>query len=72
MDELPVHTLIGHENREGELLLCGLNLGYSKEDERQEAAGINRSDTEKSFFSDGEVNDYPFRNRIVSWFSLWG
>ena len=72
MIELPVHTLIGRENREGGLLLCGLNHGYSKEDERQDAAGINRADPHKSFFSDGEVNDYPFRNRIVSWFSLWG
>lgn len=72
MTELPVHTLIGSENREGGLLLCGLNHGYSKEDERQDAAGIDRSDSRKSFFSDGEVNDYPFRNRIVSWFSLWG
>lgn len=72
MAELPVHTLIGRENREGCLLLCGLNHGYSKEDERQDVAGIDRSDPRKSFFSDGEVNDYPFRNRIVSWFSLWG
>lgn len=72
MIELSVHTLIGHENSEGGLLLCGLNHGYSKEDERQDAAGIDRSDSSKSFFSDGEVNNYPFRNRIVSWFSLWG
>jgi hypothetical protein len=49
-----------------------LNHGYSKEDERQDAAGIDRSDPNKSFFSDGAVNDYPFRNRIASWFSLWG
>lgn len=72
IDDLPVHTLIGPYNREGGLLLCGLNHGYSKADERLDAAGIDRSDTNKSFFSDGEVNDYPFRNRIVSWFSLWG
>lgn len=72
MVELPVHTLIGHENREGGLLLCGLNHGYSKEDERKDAAGIDRSDSRKSFFSDGEVNNSHFRNRIVSWFSLWG
>lgn len=70
--ELPVHTLIGRENRKGGLLLCGLNHGYSKNDERQDAAGIDRADKIKSFFSDGEVNNYPFRNRIVSWFSLWG
>jgi hypothetical protein len=72
MNDLPVHTLIGRENRDAGLLLCGLNHGYSKEDERQDAAGIDRSDPRKSFFSDCEVNDYPFRNRIVSWFSLWG
>lgn len=72
MTDLPVHTLIGRENVEGSLLLCGQNHGYSKEDERQDAASIDRSDPRKSFFSDGEVNDYPFRNRIVSWFSLWG
>lgn len=70
--ELPVHTLITEENAEGGLLLCGLNHGYSKEDERLDNAGIDRSDPHKSFFSDSEVNDYPFRNRIVSWFSLWG
>lgn len=72
MNELPVHTLIDLENREGGLLLCGLNHGYSKDDERKDTAGIDRSDPRKSFFSDGEVNDYPFRNRIVSWFLLWG
>jgi len=72
MTELPVHTLIGEENKEGGLLLCGLNHGYSKEDERLDATGIDRSDSHKSFFSDSEVNDYPFRNKIVSWFSLWG
>lgn len=72
MEELPIHTLIFEENREGGLLLCGINHGYSKDDERQDAAGIDRSDSHKSFFSDSEVNDYPFRNRIVSWFELWG
>ena len=72
MTELPVHTLIFDENKDGGLLLCGLNHGYSKEDERLDTSGVDRSDSHKSFFSDSEVNDYPFRNRIVSWFSLWG
>jgi len=72
MEELPVHTLIGNENKNGGLLLCGLNHGYSKEDERQDNAGIDRSDQYKSFFSDKAVNDYPFRNNIVKWFYLWG
>jgi len=72
MTGLPVHTLICDENRDGGLLLCGINHGYSKDDERQDVAGVDRSDSHKSFFSDSEVNDYPFRNRIVSWFRLWG
>ncbi|MDQ3565247.1 MAG: hypothetical protein M3436_14295 [Pseudomonadota bacterium] len=72
MTELPVHMLIGEENREGGLLLCGLNHGYSKDDERRDAAEIDRSAPHTSFFSDSEVNDYAFRNRIVSWFALWG
>lgn len=72
MDTLPVQTLIGPENRSGGLLLCGANHGYSKEDERRDAAGINRADTHKSFFSDADVNNYPFRRNIVTWFSLWG
>jgi len=72
LKELPVHTLIGNENKNGGLLLCGLNHGYSKEDERQDNSGIERSDTHKSFFSDEAVNNYPFRNTIVKWFGLWG
>lgn len=72
MHDLPVHTLIGHENQEGGLLLCGINHGYSKNDERLDSQGIDSADESKSFFSDNDVNDYPFRNRIVTWFSLWG
>ena len=72
MDDLPVHTLIGDENRCGSLLLCGLNHGYSKEDERLDNSGVDRTDEYKSFFSDKLVNNYPFRNTIVNWFSLWG
>lgn len=72
MTGLAVHTLLCDENREGGLLLCGINHGYSKDDESKDEAGIDRSDSHKSFFSDSEVNDYPFRNRIVSWFNLWG
>ena len=72
MEELSVHTLIGDENKTGSLLLCGLNHGYSKEDERQDIEGIDRGNEYKSFFSDKTVNDYPFRNNIVKWFALWG
>ena len=72
MIDLPVHTLITDENKEGCLLICGLNHGYSKDDERKDAAGVDRSGSHKSFFSDMNVNNYEFRNRIVTWFSLWG
>lgn len=70
--DLPVHTLIGPENKSGGLLLCGINHGYSKEDERLDVAGVDRSDPYKSFFSDRAVNDYKYRNTLVKWFSLWG
>jgi len=70
--DLPVHTLIGPENKNGSLLLCGINHGYSKEDERLDAAGVDRSDPYKSFFSDKAVNDYKYRNTLAKWFSLWG
>lgn len=67
-----IHTLIGPENKQGGLLICGINHGYTIEDERKDNAGIDRSDEHKSFFSDMEVNDYPFRNRIATSFELWG
>lgn len=72
MHNLPIHTAITPENQKGSLLLCGLNHGYSKEDERLDEQGIERADTHKSFFSDKTVNDYPFRNIIVGWFDQWG
>jgi hypothetical protein len=72
MKDLPVHTLVSKENIRGSLMLCGLNHGYSKEDERLDDEGFERGDDYKSFFSDSTVNNYPFRNNIVKWFSLWG
>jgi hypothetical protein len=72
MEDLPIHTLISEENKRGSLLLCGLNHGYSKKDEMLDDSGFVQSDNYKSFFSDKAVNDYPFRNNIVKWFSLWG
>jgi hypothetical protein len=72
VDTLPVHTLISTENRLGGLMLCGINHGYSKQDEILDASGVDRADPHKSFFSDKAVNDYRMRNRIVEWFRLWG
>ena len=72
MHDLKVHTLIGPENQGGGLLLCGMNHGFNKKDELLELSGDAKLDAYKSFFSDKEVNDSDFRNRIVTWFSLWG
>lgn len=71
-NDLPVHTLITRENAHGALMLCGINHGYSDNDEKLDAAGIDRLDKYKSFFSDGAVNDYRLRNRLVTWISRWG
>lgn len=70
--DLPVHTRIFADNASGGLLLCGINHGYTKEDERLDSQGVDRSDPFKSFFSDKRVNDYRLRNNIVKWFELWG
>jgi hypothetical protein len=72
MPDLMVHTRIYPENANGGLLLCGVNHGYSKVDGRLDAAGTDRSDKYKSFFSDGAVNDYPFRNNVAKWLGMWG
>ncbi|MDQ7968573.1 MAG: DNA translocase FtsK [Oxalicibacterium faecigallinarum] len=72
IDTLPIHTALFDENRRGSLLLCGINHGYSKQDEALDVSGFDRTDSHKSFFSDKEVNDYRMRNRIAAWFRLWG
>lgn len=70
--DLPIHSALFSENRRDGLLLCGINHGWSKQDERDDAAGVDRFDKKKSFFSDGAVNDYRFRNRVATWLGMWG
>jgi len=70
--ELPIHTKIYLQNSNGGILLCGINHGYSENDKKLDESGANREDPHKSFFSDEEVNDYPFLNNIVKWFSFRG
>lgn len=57
-------TAIFPENQRGGFLICGINWGGSPSKEDQ--AEI------PSFFSDSNINNYPFRNRIRRWFELWG
>ena len=67
-----IHTLLCNENKNGALMLCGINHGYSKKDKYLDETGVDMMSSCKSFFSDIKTNNYPFRERIVSWFSLWG
>lgn len=52
------------ENCRNGLMICGINWGGSESDDAH--------DISISFFSDGAVNRYPYRNRLVTWFSLFG
>lgn len=70
--DVHVNTLIGRENRKGGLLVCGINHGWSKEDQRKDEEGLDRSDPFRSFFSDRRVENHSFRNAVVKWFGLLG
>lgn len=60
------------ENQTNGIMICGINFGYSAEDEANEASGIEAKDEAPSFFSDSSVNNTRFRNRIVKWLNSWG
>lgn len=52
------------ENRKAGIMICGINWGGSPEEESTEE--------KESFFSDSSVNSYPYRNRLLVWFELFG
>jgi hypothetical protein len=52
------------ENREAGLMVCGINWGGSPDEPS--------SGETASFFSDCSVNNYPYRNRLLTWFELFG
>jgi hypothetical protein len=66
----PVITKNYSENLVGGIMVCGINFGYSKEDERLESVEVKREAEPLSFFSDTAVNDTRFRNRLLTWLSL--
>lgn len=68
----PVITKDYPENQLGGIMVCGINFGYSKEDEELDAAGITPDAEASSFFSDATVNMTHFRDRLLTWLSLWG
>jgi hypothetical protein len=60
------------ENLDGGIMICGINFGYSVEDEALEKAGVVAEPEPLSFFSDKAVNNTRFRNRVLAWLSSWG
>lgn len=71
-DTLHVVTEDYPENQTNGIMICGINFGYSAEDEANEASGIEAKHEDPSFFSDSSVNNTRFRNRIVKWLNSWG
>lgn len=67
----PVITKSYPENRAGGIMVCGINFGFSKEDERAEETDGVYEQEPLSFFSDKAVNGTRFRNRLLTWLSLW-
>jgi hypothetical protein len=60
------------ENLRGGIMICGINFGYSVEDEKRENRGTLSGPEPLSFFSDKAVNNTRFRNRILTWLCSWG
>lgn len=53
-------------------MICGINFGYSAEDEALEKSGVIAAQEPLSFFSDKAVNSTRFKNRVLAWLSSWG
>lgn len=60
------------ENQSGGIMICGINFGFSKEDEQNETKRRETVGEPRSFFSDLSVNQTGFRSRILDWLSSWG
>lgn len=69
--ERKIYTQLFEENKSNGLMICGQEPGYSIKDEQRDKEGIDRNGP-LSFFSDKNVNNYDFRNKIVKWFGFWG
>ena len=68
--ELNTTTASFTENREGGLMICGINWGGSEEETPNDGDTLKKE--KKSFFSDADVNNWPYRNRLLTWFELFG
>lgn len=72
MDAHPVVTADYPENLSRGIMICGYNFGFSAADAEREEQGIMAAEQPSSFFSDSQVNDTLFRNRLVRWLNSWG
>ena len=60
------------ENLVGGIMICGINFGYSAEDEARESAGIATAQEPRSFISAKAGKNTRFRTRVLTWLSGWG
>lgn len=60
------------ENLSGGIMVCGINFGYSAEEEALDAQGKTKAPEPLSFFSDETTNNSRFRTRVLNWLSGWG
>ena len=68
----PIVTRDYPENISGGIMVCGINFGYSKEDEALEGQVENVAREVLSFFSDETVNKTKFRDRALRWLRSLG
>ncbi|WP_149425825.1 hypothetical protein [Oryzomicrobium terrae] len=68
----PVVTKDYPENKQGGVMVCGINFGYSEEDKSRDDSGSSLKVEPLSFFSDMAVNKTRFRDRLLTWLSSWG
>lgn len=61
----PVLTKKFPENQKHGLMICGINFGYSTEDQMLDEREFSQRPEEMSYFSDIAVNQSQFRNRIL-------
>lgn len=61
------------ENLKGGFMVCGINYGYSIDDEKREGESVSVAVETPSFFSDGTVRKKDrFKNRVLKWLKGWG
>lgn len=65
---LNLATKVVPENRDGGLMVCGINWGGEADPDFRWTEDVLGD----SFFADARFNNYKYRDRIVKWFELLG